>query len=49
MDVQSLYPSVPRMEAKDAVIKALEERTDKETEISTILELMDLVLENNYI
>ena len=49
MDVKSLYPSVPRKEARTAVKKALEERSDEETDISTILELMDLVLEHNYI
>ena len=49
MDVKALYPSVPRTEAREAVREALHSRTDQETSIDTILELMDLVLENNFL
>ena len=49
MDVKSLYPSVPREQAKEAVKDALLSRSDQETSVDTILELMDLVLENNYL
>ena len=44
MDVKGLYPSVPRAEAREAAEEALQSRTDQETSIETILELMDLVL-----
>ena len=49
MDVKGLYPRVPRKEARIAVEKALEEREDRETSTEAIMELMDLVLQNNYI
>ena len=49
MDVKALYPSVPRDKTREAVAQALQVRTDQETSIETILELMDLVLENNFL
>ena len=47
MDVKTLYPSVPRREARFAVSDALEQRPDHNTDKDTILRLMDVVLENN--
>ena len=47
MDVKALYPSVPREEARAAASLALESRTDLQTDIETMLKLMDMVLENN--
>ena len=37
MDVKALYPSVPRIETREAVRNALETRIDQETAVDTIL------------
>jgi hypothetical protein len=47
MDVKALYPSVPRKEARIAIEKALNNSNNKEVDTGTILEMMDMVLENN--
>ena len=47
LDVSALYPSVPRQEAREAAKEALDGRVDAATSTSTVLELMDLALENN--
>ena len=47
LDVKALYPSVPRIEAKAACKTALENRTTKTISTDSVLEMMDLVLENN--
>ena len=47
LDVKTLYPSVPRKDAKEAVVDALNSRSDDSTLTDTVLELMDLVLNNN--
>ena len=47
LDVKALYPSVPRIEAKSACKTALENRTTKTISTDSVLEMMDLVLENN--
>ncbi|MCG7879722.1 MAG: GIY-YIG nuclease family protein [Candidatus Thiodiazotropha endolucinida] len=46
-DVKALYPSVPRMEAKEACKEALGARTDQTIPTDDVLQLMDIVLENN--
>ena len=48
MDVKQLYPSVPRLEAKQAITSALKERYDTKTNIETSFEMMETVLDNNY-
>ena len=45
--MKKLYPSVPRVEAYDAVKEALDRREDLCVSTDTILTLMDSVLENN--
>ena len=47
LDVRALYPSVPRDEARKAIIDALDKRPDMETGKDTVLKLMDFVLDNN--
>ena len=47
MDVRSLYPSVPRKEARSAVRRALERRKDQHVSTETMIEIMDFVVENN--
>ena len=47
MDVKSLYPSVPRKEARMAVKRALDKRMSKEIPSEEVLNMMDLVLDNN--
>lgn len=46
MDVKALYPSVPRKEAREAVMLALN-NGDQHFSTSMTLELMDFALENN--
>ena len=46
MDVKALYPSVPRKEAREAIIHALVERPDINTDPDVILRMMDFTLEN---
>jgi hypothetical protein len=47
LDAKALYLSVPRIEAKYACKTALENRTTKTISTDSVLEMMDLVLENN--
>ena len=47
LDAKALYLSVPRIEAKSACKTALENRTTKTISTDSVLEMMDLVLENN--
>ncbi|XP_062579651.1 uncharacterized protein LOC134241631 [Saccostrea cucullata] len=47
MDVKSLYPSIPRKEAREVIKRILEERQKKEVDTDSILEMMDAVLDNN--
>ena len=47
LDVHGLYPSVPRTEAREAVRRPLDEREERFISTDTMLDLMDLVLENN--
>lgn len=47
LDAKALYLSVPRIEAKSACKTALENRTSKTISTDSVLEMMDLVLENN--
>jgi hypothetical protein len=47
LDVKALYPTVPRIETKSAFTTAFENRTTKTISTDSVLETMDLVLENN--
>ena len=47
LDAKALYLSVPRIEAKSACKTALENRTSKTISTDSVLEMMDLVLQNN--
>ena len=48
MDVKSLYPSVPRKETLQACQKALDNRLDKSIPSAEVLNMISIVLENNY-
>ena len=48
LDVKALYPSVPRLEARDACEQALKNRTNPTIPTECVLEMLDLVLENNH-
>ena len=43
----TLYPSLPRKEARIAVESALQESNDADINTNTILQMMDFILENN--
>ncbi|KAH3826703.1 hypothetical protein DPMN_128613 [Dreissena polymorpha] len=45
--VQALYPSVPREEARAAVIEALNRRVQTEVPTNDMITMMDTVLNNN--
>ncbi|XP_071153747.1 uncharacterized protein [Mytilus edulis] len=47
LDVNKLYPSVPRKEAREACKSALENRTNTSIPTEDVLKMMDLVIENN--
>ena len=47
MDVKALYPSVPREEAREAVRFALNNTPGKVADTTTILQMMDFVLNHN--
>ena len=47
LDVKSLYPSVPRKEAREACTIALDNRSNISIPTEDILKMLDLVLENN--
>jgi len=49
MDVKALYPSVPRADARAAVIKALNGRSNPEISTEVGVRMMETVLENNTI
>jgi len=49
LDVKALYPSVPRTEARAAVIEALNGRSNPEIPTEDVVRMMDTVLENNTI
>ena len=49
LDVKALYPSVPRAEARAAVIEALNGRSNPEIPTEDVVRMMDTVLENNTI
>jgi uncharacterized protein YggL (DUF469 family) len=49
MDVRALYTSVPRAEARKAARESLNNRSNQEVSTTTVLDLMDFVLENNNI
>ena len=48
LDVKALYPNVPRKEARTACEQALRQRTNQSLPTDTVLEMLDLVLENNH-
>ena len=47
LDVKSLYPSVPRKEAREACKAALNDRSTQSIPTEDVLKMLDLVLENN--
>lgn len=49
LDVKGLYPSVPRLEARDAVRDALNRRPYPDIPLEDVLTMMDTVLTNNTI
>lgn len=49
VDVVNMYPSIPRVQGREAMRKNLERRLDKSIPTKDLLELADLVLENNEI
>ena len=49
LDVKALYPSVPREEARAAVIEALNRRVQPEVPTNDMITMMDTVLNNNTI
>ena len=48
MDVVALYPSIPHEEGLKGIKNDLDSRTDKTVSTSSLLELADLALKNNY-
>jgi hypothetical protein len=47
MDVKSLYPSIPRRQARDIIRNIFDKQENKEVDTETLLEMMDAVLDNN--
>ena len=47
LDVKSLYPSVPRKEAREACEEALNNRSSQTLPTDDVLQMLDMVLENN--